>query len=1392
IIPKNPSKDRFPPFQGAGKVSFVTGLNLISGDAQSKFSEQVSVGDQVSANGETRVVLAVIPSPTMPQLLVDLAWGSTGSNVDYTIIPGGIGAERLLVTYGSPIDSALAPAAGNAPTATPNPGRDNYLTELNDFNQALFATLVLSDRAKTFANPSGSGTLAGQVTGGYAVQLNEALEGAEARVLSMNWDYSAAAAANLQPYTGVIDRNNSILRVAPSQNSFGDNYWSASPPLESQPVAGVSTGTPILYNVPPFASWLVPVSNRIGAFVFGFGAESYLAESTEPGLLRLSQTSFTQAYPTSAGNLNEQIVSAGAYTAQAIPFDQLKFRFTRLGTTVVDRLSRRLLALGIDGLLSLEAQYLPELPFDRFYSKTTGQPGAALDTAHLPPDLMDFNGAYGLYFWEVFFYNVFLIAERLNGNQRFDAAKSWYEKIFNPTQPLVADENAEDRYWRFRPFRDLTPETLIEILTNPAQIAVYENDPFDPNAIARLRPGAYPKAIVMRYVDNLIDWGDMLFAQDTRESITQATDLYTLANDLLGARPIATGSCPTQAPKSYDEIKAAYDTGGTVAGATADTVTLDGNASSLDHFYDGLTIAITEGPGVGQMRTIARYDGETRTAQLLRAWSNPIPDATSKYHLSGIPAFYIDLENGGAGLAAVELSDVPFNDLSTYFCVSENADLMAYWDRIEDRLFKIRHCMNLDGVERSLALFAPPIDPSALIRAAAAGALSPTGGILAQPAVPYYRYDVMIEKARAAAAGVSQLGGALLGALDKQDAEALALLTNAQQAGLLKLTTQIKEQQIEEVEATGVGLQQAYDNAQTRYDYYTKLLIEGLSPGEVQSLDAMADALAFNILASITKTASSIGYAVPQFGSPFAMTYGGQQLGAVLTAAGDVFEIGSAVATYISQRSLTTAGYDRRTSEWELQQSLSALDMKQAQAQIDANAIRLQIAQRELVVHRQQMADAAAMDVFLKRKFTNQALYQWMAGRLSRIYFQSYTLAFDLARSAERAFQYELGSERTFLAYGYWDSLKKGLTAGEALTQALDQLDAAYLAGSARPLEIERTIALSQLDPIGLMRLKETGTCEFALTEKLFDDDYPGHFMRQIASLAVSIPAVIGPYQNFRTILTQLSDAVVLKPNADAVAFLMGSSEEPVPPEALRTNWWPNQQVAISGGMNDVGVFELNFGDRRYLPFEKTGAVSSWRLAMPPQTNHFDFATITDVVLTLRYTALDGGTLFRRQVTALPGMSAYDGAVFLPLRQYYPDAWHQFMTAHPDPASQTLAFEVPPSVIPAHLSETKLKGFFLHLYLGEGAKPPTGPDFLTFDASDAAGGSASVTLNPRANCTYAFAMPLDFAGVSAGARTLVFDLAKVPTDLKKDGYLDPEKITGIGLVLDYQGTIDWK
>src|SRR5207237_303179 len=87
---------------------------------------------------------------------------------------------------------------------------------------------------------------------------------------------------------------------------------------------------------------------------------------------------------------------------------------------------------------------------------------------------------------------------------------------------------------------------------------------------------------------------------------------------------------------------------------------------------------------------------------------------------------------------------------SPVFCVPANAELLAYWDRVEDRLFKIRNCMDITGARRQLALFQPPISPMALVRAKAAGlSLEEALAGLAAP-VPPYRFSYLIERARQA------------------------------------------------------------------------------------------------------------------------------------------------------------------------------------------------------------------------------------------------------------------------------------------------------------------------------------------------------------------------------------------------------------------------------------------------------------------------------------------------------------------------------------------------------------------------------------------------------------------------------------------------------------------
>ena len=65
-------------------------------------------------------------------------------------------------------------------------------------------------------------------------------------------------------------------------------------------------------------------------------------------------------------------------------------------------------------------------------------------------------------------------------------------------------------------------------------------------------------------------------------------------------------------------------------------------------------------------------------------------------------------------------------------------------------------------------------------------------------------------------------------------------------------------------------------------------------------------------------------------------------------------------------------------------------------------------------------------------------------------------------------------------------------------------------------------------------------------------------------------------------------------------------------------------------------VFLNFFLDDRYFPFEGTGAVSTWRLEMPHETNpDIDFTQVEDVIIHLRYTAKSDSGKFKEDVKDL-------------------------------------------------------------------------------------------------------------------------------------------------------------
>ena len=140
------------------------------------------------------------------------------------------------------------------------------------------------------------------------------------------------------------------------------------------------------------------------------------------------------------------------------------------------------------------------------------------------------------------------------------------------------------------------------------------------------------------------------------------------------------------------------------------------------------------------------------------------------------------------------------------------------------------------------------------------------------------------------------------------------------------------------------------------------------------------------------------------------------------------------------------ASYIRREHEWTFQANAAAREIVQLDKQITSADIKIQIAEQELVNHRQEIDHAEEVELFLRDKFTNQELFQWMREQLLNVHRQSYNLAYDLAKKTEKAFRYETGDDSaSFIQYGYWEDSRQGLLAGERLQLALRQLESAYL-----------------------------------------------------------------------------------------------------------------------------------------------------------------------------------------------------------------------------------------------------------------------------------------------------------------------------------------------------------
>ena len=83
----------------------------------------------------------------------------------------------------------------------------------------------------------------------------------------------------------------------------------------------------------------------------------------------------------------------------------------------------------------------------------------------------------------------------------------------------------------------------------------------------------------------------------------------------------------------------------------------------------------------------------------------------------------------------------------------------------------------------------------------------------------------------------------------------------------------------------------------------------------------------------------------------------------------------------------------------------------------------------------------------------------------------------------------------------------------------------------------------------------------------------------------------------------------------------------PDEPDTQRFTVYPSaaQTIVTSSAQNDSGMFDApNLRDDRYLPFEGAGVIGRWHLELLGSPRQFDYDTIADLILTIRYTARAG------------------------------------------------------------------------------------------------------------------------------------------------------------------------
>ncbi|MGA9767844.1 MAG: neuraminidase-like domain-containing protein [Blastocatellia bacterium] len=931
------------------------------------------------------------------------------------------------------------------------------------------------------------------------------------------------------------------------------------------------------------------------------------------------------------------------------------------------------------------------------------------------------------YLEEAYYFVPVYLALQLLVSGEYVAALDWLRTVYDYSAPAkqVGNINGRNIYYGLELEKNLDKGYERDFKT-------WLLDPLDPHAIAETRPNAYTRFTLLAIIRCLLEYADAEFTRDTAETVPRARTLYMTALELLNSSDLK-----KFAPSCEDRIKTVLDLFRGEEVATS--MQRINNRRALDEVIEQIEVLATDQTvghenlqdmvlAIVEQAVMDSPPPPTFEGLLARQQENLFQAHAALLSQSEVSATTIMVgtvaaESDRGRRQSVRMRDSvgpgtnhggfegyrKFIDTGNFtgFCIPPNALLESLRLRAELNLYKIRNCRNIAGLERQLEPYAAPTDStSGLPMIGAGGQLVLLGTVTLQPTS--YRYSVLVERAKQLAQLAGQIEATMFSAIEKHEEGLYSLLKARQDIRVSREGVRLQDLRVREAES-GVGLAELqHERTQIQTETYQGWIQAGLNQYEQDMIDAYRNAASAQktaadfttiiqtpgVLQSFGQAGSSIGGMAGPIGSAIGAAVGMAAAAYALYRQNEAIKDGID-ATISAQIASVNAALERRKDEWELQLRLALQDGLISAQQITISQDRVRVVGQERVIAEIQADHAADVAEFLTTKFTNAELYEWMAGVLEDVYRYFLQQATAVAKLAEGQLAFERQEvPPTYILADYWDAPvsdglgkselgkapdRRGLTGSARLLRDIYELDEYAFATNKRKLQLSKTISLAQLDPFAFQQFRQTGLMSFATRMSLFDQNFPGHYLRLIKRVRTSVIALVPTVQGIHA---TLSTGGVYRVAIGGDTFQ--TVVKPRPPET----------VALTSPINASGIFELDPQSEMLLPFEGMGVDTAWEFRMPKAANNLDYRTIADVLVTLEYTALNSFDYRAQIVQELDNTVSADRP--FSFRTQFADLWYDLHNPEQTATPMTVGFKTRPEDFPPNIDDLSIQHVMLY------------------------------------------------------------------------------------------------